>query len=127
VVWDILVDVERTPEWTPSMRSVHLEVGRVLHRGIRAHIKQPWLRRSTWTVDLFDPPRYFSWHSRSGPIETKAGHQLTDLGTATFATLTIRHSGPGAWLVGSLVRPLERRYVNWELQGLEARAQQAYA
>jgi len=57
IVWSVLVDVERMPEWTPSMQSVHLLEGPALRRGSRVRIKQPRLAASTWTVDLFDPPR----------------------------------------------------------------------
>jgi uncharacterized membrane protein len=123
VVWNVLVDVERMPEWTPSMRSVRLLDGIPLGRGSRVHIKQPWLLASTWTVDLFDPPRYFSWRSRSGTVETTAMHLLEDRGGTTLATLSIQHSGPGSAIVGLLVRPLTRRYLNWELRGLKARSE----
>jgi uncharacterized membrane protein len=125
VVWGVLVDVERMPEWTPSMRSVSLEIGRALHRGSRARIKQPWLRAGTWTVDLFDPPRYYSWRSRTGSIETVGGHLLTDRGPVTDATLTIRHSGRGATLAGTALRPLVRHYLHVELRGLKTRAEEA--
>ena len=123
VVWSVLVDVERMPEWTSSMRSVRLLDGSGLGRAGRVRIKQPWLAASTWTVDLFDPPRYFSWRSRSGPVETTAAHSLEDLGHATAATLSISHSGPGAAIIGLLIAPLTRRYVDRELRGLKARAE----
>lgn len=124
VVWRVLVDVERMPEWTASMRSVRLEECDELRRGSRAWIKQPWLRAGRWTVDLFDPPRYFSWRSRSGSIETTGGHLLDDRGGATLATFTVRYSGSGAGIVGLLIGPLIRRYVDLELRGLKARAEQ---
>lgn len=125
VVWSILADVERMPEWTASMRSVSLETGPSLQRGSRARIKQPWLRAGTWTVDLFDPPRYFSWRSRTGSVETTGGHLLTDRGAVTEATLTIRHAGRGARLVGTLLRPLVWHYLQLELAGLKTRAEEA--
>lgn len=123
VVWGVLSDVERMPEWTSSMRSVQLLGAERLGRGSRVRIKQPWLPVSTWTVDLFDPPRYFSWRARTGLIETSAAHLLEDLGPTTLATLSIRHSGPGAALVGLLVAPLTRRYLDREVGGLKLRAE----
>jgi hypothetical protein len=87
-------------------------------------IKQPWLRAAVWTVDLFDPPRYFSWRSRTGTVETTGGHLLEERDGATRATVTIRHSGSGAALAGLLLGPLVRRYVMWELRGLKARSEQ---
>lgn len=124
LAWSVLMDVERMPEWTSSMRSVRLLDGEVLRRGSRVHIKQPWLRAATWTVDLFDPPRHFSWRSRTGTIETVASHLLEDRDHTTVATFTVQHEGPGAWVVALLTGPLTRRYVNRELSGLRTRTEQ---
>ena len=124
VVWDVLVDVERMPEWTSSMRTVQLLNGAVLQRGSLVRITQPWLRPATWVVDLLDPPRHFTWRSRTGPVETVAGHLLEDRGTTTQANLSIRHSGPGSGVVGLLTGPLIRRYVEREITGLKARAEE---
>jgi uncharacterized membrane protein len=124
VVWGVLSDVERMPEWTSTMRSVRLLEGGRLGRGSRARVHQPWLPPATWTVELFDPPRYFSWRSRTGLLETLGGHLLEERGEATLATLTLSQSGPGAAVVGALLNPLLRRYVDRELAGLAARSEQ---
>lgn len=121
VVWDVLSDVTRMPEWTSSMRSVRLLGSGALGRTSRVRIKQPWLPASTWSVELFEPPQYFSWRSRTGLVETVGGHRLEDRGDATEVTFTIRHSGPGAEMVGLLIGPLTRRYVDLELGGLRTR------
>ena len=106
------------------MRSVRLIDGGGLSRGSRVRIKQPWLPAASWTVDLFDPPRHFSWRSRTGLIETVGSHLLEDRDQSTVATLTIQHDGPGALVVGVLTGPLTRRYVNRELSGLKTRTEQ---
>jgi uncharacterized membrane protein len=124
VVWGVLVDVERMPEWTSTMRAVRLTTGSVLRRGSRVHITQPWLPPATWVVELLDPPRHFTWRSRTGLVETVTGHLLEDRGATTEATLSVRHSGPGAGFVGLLTGPLLRRYVEREMSGLKARAEE---
>lgn len=124
VVWSVLVDVERMPEWTTSMRSVRLINGAPLRRGSRVRVEQPWLPAATWTIDLFDPPRYFSWRSRTGMIETVATHLLEDRGEITYVTLAVDHSGPGARAVGLLTDALIRGYVRRELTGLRTRAEE---
>lgn len=124
LAWSVLSDVERMPEWTTSMRSVRLLAGEALRGGSRVHIKQPWLRAATWTVDVFEPPRRFSWRSRTGTIETLASHLLEDRDHATVATFAIQHEGPGARVVALLTGPLTRRYVQRELSGLKARTEQ---
>jgi uncharacterized membrane protein len=92
VVWNVLTDVDRMPEWTPTMRFVRVLDGGQLGVGSRVGITQPRLPPATWTVDRFDPPRYFSWRSRTGAVQTVAGHLLEEQGPATLAELTIEHS-----------------------------------
>lgn len=123
LAWKVLTDVERLPEWTSSMRSVRLLDGAALRRGSRVRIEQPWLPTATWTVDLFDPPRHFSWRSRTGSVETVASHLLEDRDQTTLATFAVQHTGPGARAVSLLVGPLTRSYVNRELSGLKARTE----
>ncbi len=120
-VWRIICDVGQMPQWTTTMRSVQILGGSALGRSSRVRIKQPWLPTSVWTVDLFDPPRYFSWRSRTGSIETVAGHQLEDRGPVTAVTFSIRHSGRGAAVVGPVIMQLSRRYVDRELSALKSR------
>jgi uncharacterized membrane protein len=123
LVWRVLTDVERMPDWTASMRSVRLVGGGNLHRGSRVHIRQPWLPAASWTVELFDPPRHFSWRSRTGPIDTVGSHLLEECDRTTIATFTIQHHGPGARVVALRTAPITRRHVGRELSGLRARAE----
>jgi Polyketide cyclase / dehydrase and lipid transport len=98
LAWSVLVDVERMPEWTTSMRSVRLSDGEALRQVSRVHIKQPWLRATTWTVDVFDPPRHFSWRSRTGTIETVASHLLEDRDQTNGCN--VRHPASRTWRTG---------------------------
>jgi uncharacterized membrane protein len=123
LTWRVLVDIEKMPEWTSSMRVVRLLGGGQLARDSRVRIEQPWLRPAIWTVDLFDPPSYFSWRSRTGLVETVGSHLLEDRGQTTLATLAIQHNGPGAGAVALLSGPLTRRYVRRELFGLKSRTE----
>jgi len=124
LVWKVLVDVQRMPQWTSSMRSVQILDGSVLGTGTRVRVKQPWLLAATWKVDLFDPPRQFTWSSRTGLVTTVGSHLLEDHGPATVATLGIEHSGPGAGAVALLFGPLTRDYVNRESSGLKRRTEE---
>jgi hypothetical protein len=105
------------------MRSVRLLSGPGLGRGSHVHIKQPWLPASTWVVEMFDPPRYFSWRARTGTVETLGAHLLEEHGSSTAATLSIRHEGPGSALADVLFGPLTRRYMAREVAGLKERSE----
>ena len=123
LAWRVLADVEHLPEWTSSMRSVQMLGSESLRRGSRVRIKQPWLPAATWTVELFDPPRHFTWRSRMGSVDTSGSHLLEERGQTTLATFAVQHSGPGAFVVALLTAPLTRRYVERELLGLKTRAE----
>lgn len=120
-VWEILVDVERWPQWTASMHRVALE--RPLAVGTTVLIDQPRLPRVRWTVTEVDPGRSFTWRSTLPGSHTDATHRVTDAGDGTsVVTLTVEQGGPVGAVVGRLYRRLTRRYVQMEADGLAAEA-----
>jgi uncharacterized membrane protein len=50
VVWAVTADVERWPEWIPTVMSVRLVSTRELGTGSVARIKQPLQPESEWVV-----------------------------------------------------------------------------
>ena len=62
VVWATMRDVERWPEWTPTVTSVRLRTPGPLSVGSRASIRQPKLPPALWCVtELDDSNRTFTW------------------------------------------------------------------
>ncbi|OHV37660.1 MULTISPECIES: SRPBCC family protein [Pseudofrankia] len=152
-VWAVLRDVERWPEWTPTVSQV-LRVESApeyvpgadgpageLTKGDVVSIKQPKLPTLTWTIVDWIPARSFTWASSSGGVRTVADHRIEDapdapdaesetprIGAAELGvtvTLSIRQSGPLASVVGLLTARQTRRYVDTEAQSLKARCEQA--
>src|SRR5436190_23198774 len=73
VVWDTFADVERWPEWTESVTSLHALDG-ALEVGKRFEIKQPRMPKLTWVVTEIAPGSSWSWTQRSPGGTTVATH-----------------------------------------------------
>ena len=75
-VWDILVEVERWPEWTDSMTQIELWDGADFALGTRVRIRQPRLPAVVWTVTEFEPGIRFRWKAPSFGGTILARHSL---------------------------------------------------
>lgn len=126
-VWDVLVDVERWPEWTESMTSVERLDDGPLKVGSTARVTQPKMRPATWTVTELAPGRSFTWESTNPGVRVTAGHLLEENGGVTTATLSVQMSGVLAGLAAALVGSRVRGYVQMETAGLKARSERAPA
>ncbi|HYZ99514.1 MAG TPA: SRPBCC family protein [Acidimicrobiales bacterium] len=125
VVWATLVDVERWPEWTPSMTEVTRLDDRDLGVGSRVRIRQPRLPALVWTVTEYAPRASFTWASRAPGVTTTAAHRLGPPGPdgAVTVTLTVDQDGPLAPVMGRLMAPRTGRYIQMEAEGLKRRCE----
>ncbi len=128
-VWEVLTDVERMPEWTPSMTSVRIVSGDGFGVGTKAEIRQPRMSPLTWTVDAVTPLRHFRWSTTTGGVVTHGDHWVKPLanGRHVQVEFEISHTGTLARLVGALTMRRTARYVDVELQGLKQASEAAYA
>ncbi|WP_045877569.1 SRPBCC family protein [Pseudofrankia sp. DC12] len=135
-VWAVLRDVERWPEWTPTVSRVDRVESAPeyvpgadgpageLTKGDVVSIKQPRMPTLSWTVLDWSPAGFFSWSASSGGVTTVAEHRIDrtdDLGVTV--TLSVRQSGPLAPVVGLLTGRQTRRYVDTEAEGLKRRCE----
>jgi uncharacterized membrane protein len=119
----ILCDVERWPEWTPSMTSVRrIDVG-PFAVGSSAQVQQPKLRPAVWTVTELDESSGFTWTSRSPGVHVTARHRVDKNGAGCRVTLSLLFSGLLGPLVARVFRGLNERYLNIEANGLKVRAE----
>ena len=122
-VWEILIDVERWPEWTRSMSTVkRLDPG-PLTVGSRARITQPKLPTVVWQVTELTPLQSFSWTARGVGITSVADHRLASTDSGTDLTLALRQTGPLSAVLGMVTGELKRRYLEMEAQGLKQRTE----
>jgi len=119
-VW---TDVERWPEWTASMTSIHRLDSGPLGVGSRARVKQPKLPATVWTVTELEPGRAFVWVASSPGVRTEAAHRVAPSGTGVTATVVLDQRGPLATVVAWFAGRLTRRYLEMEAAGLKRRAE----
>ncbi|WP_076259917.1 SRPBCC family protein [Intrasporangium flavum] len=125
-VWAVITDVERWPEWTDSVTSLHLLDPAPLRVGSRALIEQPRLPRTQWTVTSIDEGREFVWEATGPGVHTVARHGVEPLDAGrSRATLSISQEGWLGSLVGRVYRGLTERYLSMEAAGLKARSEDA--
>jgi uncharacterized membrane protein len=124
-VWQVFSDVERWPEWTPTVDSVErLDEGRIFI-GSRTRIRQPKLPVAIWEVTELKEGEYFEWVSKAPGIKTTGVHRVESTPAGTVATATIIQEGPLGWLFGKLYAGLTRRYIQTETEKLKQVSERA--
>lgn len=121
-VWSVIADVERWPEWTPSVRSITLLQPGPLVVGSRARILQPRLPPAVWQVTALEDGRSFTWMSASPGVRVVATHGVDAAGPGSRASLTLRFAGLLGPLVGWMARGMTERYLALEAEGLRRRS-----
>lgn len=119
--WRAISDVERWPEWLPTVTSVERLDPGPLGVGSRVRVRQPKLRPALLTVTSWEPGRAFSWGTRQPGLRFTADHELRPDGDGCVVTLRVRFEGPASPLVRWLYGRLVRDYVRREAEALEER------
>ncbi len=123
-VWEVLRDVERWPEWAPTVTSVRRLDDGPLTVGARARVEQPRIPPTEYVVTELEPARSFTWVATGPGVRTTARHLLErlDAGT-TRVTLAVEQAGPVGAVMGRVYRRLTDRYLSAEADGLKARSE----
>ena len=124
-VWAVMRDIERWPEWTPTVRKVRRLDTRPLAVGSRAVILQPKLPPAKWKVtELDDARRSFTWETWGPGMRLQARHSVEGTGNTSRATLSIQFSGLLGPLFARVTRSLNHRYLALEAKGLKERSEE---
>jgi len=124
LVWATMRDVERWPEWTPTVTSVRLRTPPPLAVGSRAVIRQPNLPPAVWRmVELDDSVRSFTWVNSAPGVRVVAKHLVVPFGEKSRVRLSLRFEGMLAGVLGFATRKLNNRYLAMEVQGLKSRVE----
>jgi uncharacterized membrane protein len=122
-VFAVLCDVERWPEWTPTMTSVRRLDSGPFAIGSSAQVRQPRLRTGVWRVTELQDRRNFTWTTYSPGLRMTAGHLIEPKGDGSRVELTFELSGLIAPLVSRLYGGLIERYVTTESLALKKRSE----
>src|SRR5688572_8177436 len=88
-VWDVTIDVEQWPQWTPTVTSVELLTDKPLRLGSIARIKQPMQKTADWVVTDFISRRLFAWETRRAGLQMKGIHEMAADVAGTVNTLRV--------------------------------------
>jgi uncharacterized membrane protein len=126
VVWTVFSDVERWPEWTASVTRLRALDGPELAVGKRYEIKQPRMPKLVWEVTDIEPGASWTWVQRSPGGLTVARHDVIATSARECEVKQrLDQRGPVGLVVGVLMRPMTKRYLELEAAGLKARSEQA--
>jgi uncharacterized protein YndB with AHSA1/START domain len=128
LVWAVLMDVERWPEWTPSTTQVkRIEPGPLV-LGSSAKIWQPKLSPAVWRVtELDESRRVFTWVTRQPGITVTATHIVSRFDLTSRLTLVLDYAGLLGALVAWQLKNLNWEYLTLEAKGLKQRCEQEFA
>jgi len=122
-VWKVIIDVERWPEWTKSVKTIRRLDGGPFTMGSRAHVSQPKLLPAVWTVTRFEAGRSFTWSVNGPGFRVSGTHSVEPSTSGSLATLVLQFDGAFGGIVGRLLHKLNVEYLNMEALGLKRRCE----
>jgi len=114
LVYALVRDLERAPEWQSSLEAVDVQAGTETRRlgGLR--------QEAAFLVVEDDPPRRLAIASEGGPANARATFELEPSGDGTLVKFTLEVELRGAARVaGGLVKTAAQREVRSSLQKLK--------
>lgn len=122
-VWEVMSDIERWAEWTPTVTRIdRLDPG-PLAAGQRARILQPRLPAAVWRITRLEPRRSFTWETRSPGAVVTGHHSVEANGAGSRARLSLHFGGVLGPVVARIFRGFNTRYLELEAAGLRRRSE----
>jgi hypothetical protein len=122
-VYEVMIDIDRWHEWTPSISSIKRLDGTAFELGKRVMIRQPKLPPAMWTISRIDPNRRFEWVNRAPGLKVTGHHSVEPTANGSRATLALSYQGIFGGLLARLTKGITLRYIAMEAAGLKARAE----
>jgi hypothetical protein len=122
-VFEVMTDVERWHEWTPSITKITRRQSGPLAVGETATVRQPKFPPAMWTVNEIRPGRSFSWFNRAPGLRVTGHHGAEPTPSGSRATLGLTYEGIFGGLLARMTEGITRKYLEMEATGLKARAE----
>ena len=119
LVWQVTIDVESWPLWSPAMEKIVRKDSGDFNAGSSALIKQKLLPETRWVVTELTPNKSFSWKAKVLGIEMVATHILIPGGSGVTSVLRIEMLGWMIRLFGPVMKKLVARALKEENWGLK--------
>lgn len=120
LVWQTVSEIEKWPDWSPTMTSVRrLDTGE-LRAGSTAEVHQPTQPPRRWTVSRVEPRRSFAWETSGAGLRLFADHVLSGPDGQVEVLLTFTTSGVLGPVAGLFAGKTIRRLVDTEASSLKA-------
>ncbi|MHB8644083.1 MAG: SRPBCC family protein [Gaiellaceae bacterium] len=114
VVWSLVRDLERAPEWQQSLESVNVQAGTEVRRFAGR------TQEATFLIVEDDAPRRLAITSEGGPASARATLELSPSGDGTRVAFTLDIELHGAArLAGGIVRAAAQRAAQANLRRLK--------
>jgi uncharacterized protein YndB with AHSA1/START domain len=120
-VWQVLLDVEHWPAWTPTITGVERLDHGPFGVGSRARVRQPRLPQALWQVTEVVAGRSFTWEATGPGLRTIGRHEVVPDDTGSTVTLSIEQTGPLGAVAALVWHRLTQHYIELEAAGLAAR------
>ena len=119
LVWQVTIDVESWPLWSPAMINIVRKDEGEFKVGSLALIKQKLLPETHWVVTELTPNKSFSWQGKPLGIEMIATHILIPGDSGVTSILRVEMLGLMTKLFGVVMKKLVARALteeNWNLK-----------
>lgn len=123
LVWSVTLEIEKWPEWTPTVTSAARLDDGPLAVGSSARLKQPGQPEAIWTVTELLPGERFSWETRRAGLHFIGTHQIAAEGNGTRNTLIVEAHGALSLLLWPVLRLGIRKAIADENRGLKRRCE----
>lgn len=120
-IWATWMDVERWPDWTPTVNTAkRLDPG-PLALGSRTRVVQPRLMPAVWRVTQLDESGgCFTWAAGRPGIKVTATHRVEPTPDGCRVTLSLTYSGLLGPLMARQLKQLNWDYLTREANGLKS-------